>query len=175
MKKPTSVETHEESGRYLNIKPDQKVFVREEGPSDGEVIVMVHGVPSSSFLYRKFFFPLKNHGYRAIAFDFPGIGLSDKPDDADYSWEGLKDSMKLIIDALGVTDITLVIHDIGGPIASWYACENKEKVKRIVMLNTPLKVSVFKKPFPMFIFPIPVFGRIAFHTLHPIIENVRKA
>ena len=154
MSKPAEVVAHESKGRYVEIRAGQKVFVREQGPAGGEVVLMVHGVPSSSYLYKKFFDPLVKKGYRAISFDFPGMGLSDKPKEQDYTWGGLKDSMKLIVDKLELEDINLVIHDIGGPIAAWFAVENKDRVKRIVILNTLLKTSVFKPPFPMWTFRI---------------------
>ena len=154
MKKPAEVVAHEEKGRYVEIRPGQRVFVREEGPEGGELVLMIHGVPSSSYLYAKMFAPLAEKGYRAVAFDLPGMGLSDKPEDQDYTWGGLKDSVKLVVDALGLTDINLVIHDIGGPIGAWFAVENKDKVRRVVILNTLLKTSVFKPPFPMWTFRI---------------------
>ena len=165
MKKPAEVIAHESKGRYVEIRPGQKVFVREEGPAGGEVVLMIHGVPSSSYLYSKFFTPLVKKGYRAISYDFPGMGLSDKPKEQDYSWGGLKDSMKLLIDKLGLEDINFVIHDIGGPIAAWYTLENKEKVKSILILNTLLKTSVFKPPFPMWSFRMKYVRQVSLSML----------
>jgi len=62
-------------------------FVVERG--DGAPVVCLHGVPASSFLYRKVLTELATRGLRGIAFDFPGLGLAERPSDFDYSWSGL--------------------------------------------------------------------------------------
>ena len=58
-------------------------FVRSEG--DGEPVVLMHGLPASSFLYRKVIPELATRGFRALSFDWPGLGLADRPTDFDYS------------------------------------------------------------------------------------------
>ena len=62
-------------------------FARQTG--DGADVVLLHGVPTSSFLYRKVLPVLADEGLRATAFDFPGLGLAERPEDFDYSWSGL--------------------------------------------------------------------------------------
>ena len=59
-------------------------FVLDEGPRDGEAVVCVHGVPASAYLYRKVVPALATRGLRGIAVDLPGLGLAERPADADY-------------------------------------------------------------------------------------------
>jgi len=59
-------------------------FVREAG--DGETVLCMHGVPTSSFLYRKVLDGLAARGLRGVAFDLPGLGLADRPESFDYTW-----------------------------------------------------------------------------------------
>ncbi|MGH2983224.1 MAG: alpha/beta fold hydrolase [Solirubrobacterales bacterium] len=61
-------------------------FVREQG--EGEPVVLMHGIPVSSFLYRKVLPLLAERGLRGVAFDLPGLGLAEKPREFDYSWSG---------------------------------------------------------------------------------------
>lgn len=166
---PRKVAEHAAQGRYVKLASGDAVFVREEGPADGAVVVLVHGVPSSSLLYAGMMPELASKGLRAVAFDFPGLGLSDKPSPSqrDYSWLGLKDAMAETLAVLELESFHLVIHDIGGPIAAWYAVENKEKVLSITILDTLLDLTHFSKPFPMNLFPLPVVGRLAMATLFP--------
>src|ERR671919_2590756 len=62
-------------------------FVLDDG--DGDPVVCLHGVPASCFLYRKVLPELAARGLRGIAFDLPGLGLADRPQDFDYTWTGL--------------------------------------------------------------------------------------
>jgi len=167
--KPASVVEHENLGKYVKISSGLQVFVRDQSPENGDargVVVMVHGVPSSAFLYRKCFDPVTKAGFRAIAFDFPGMGLSDKPECFDYTWEGLKDAMKEIIDALEIPEkLHIVLHDIGGPIAAWFCAENIEKIASITILDTLLNVVKFRKPTPMWMFEYYGLRRFVLVTL----------
>lgn len=171
MEKPKLVAEHFRKGYMVEIRHGQDLFVREEGPKDGEVVLMIHGVPSSSFLYAKFFPLLAEKGYRAMSFDLPGMGLSDKPlnGEQSYNWEGLKDALKLLVDKLKLNNLNLVIHDIGGPIGAWYAIENQERVKRIIILDTLMNLPRFWKPFPMWTFATYGLRRVAMATLNPFV------
>jgi pimeloyl-ACP methyl ester carboxylesterase len=86
--------------------------VWEEG--EGEPVVCLHGVPSSSFLYRKVLPALAERGLRGVAFDLPGLGLADRPEDFDYTWSGLGAWTAGAVDALDLDRFHLVVHDIGG-------------------------------------------------------------
>ena len=122
-------------------------FVREQG--EGPVVVLVHGVPTSSFLYRKLIPRLADQGLHAVAFDLPGLGLAERPADFDYSWSGLAGWFGAAIDALGHDRVHLVVHDIGGPIACEWAIRNPRRTLSITALNTVLDPDGFTRPWPM--------------------------
>ena len=120
-------------------------FVREEG--EGEPVVLVHGLPSSSFLYRKMLPELASRGLRAVAFDLPGLGLADRPTDFDYTFAGLGRFAAAAVDALGLERFHLVVHDAGGPVGFEMAAGMPERIRSLTILNTV--VTMDKVPFVM--------------------------
>jgi haloalkane dehalogenase len=120
-------------------------FVLERG--DGAPVVCLHGVPASSFLYRKVLTELATRGLRGVAFDFPGLGLAERPSDFDYSWSGLARWTGQAIDALGIDRCHLVVHDIGGPIGFEWAITHPKRVSSLTVLNSsaPPCLSVRKR------------------------------
>ncbi len=113
--------------------PAGKLHYVDEG--SGEVIVMLHGNPAWSFLYRKLIKRLAPH-YRCIAPDHIGFGLSDKPADWSYLPEEHAKNFAALVEHLGLKDITLVMGDWGGPIGMHYAVSHPENVKRLIVTNT---------------------------------------
>lgn len=146
---------HEAAGRYIEVE-GIKTFVREQG--QGEVVFCIHGVPTSSFLYRKVLQELENKGYRGIGIDLPGLGLSNRPKHFDYSFHSFARFCAKAAEAIGLHQYHLLIHDIGGPIGFALAAENPEKIQSITILNTWIDVVNFKKPLPMRPFEKPVLG-----------------
>src|SRR5919106_6973063 len=133
-------------------------FVREEG--SGPAVVLLHGVPSSSFLYRKVIPLVSAEGMRAVAFDFPGLGLAERPDRYDYSWSGLARFTGEALDALEIERCHLVVHDIGGPIGCEWAVRNPDRVLSMTALNTLLDLTTFRRPWSMQPFAMKVIGEI---------------
>lgn len=113
--------------------PSGRMSYVDEG--SGEVILFVHGNPTWSFMYRELIKGLAPR-YRCIAPDHIGFGLSDKPAGVSYLPQFHAENLKQFITALGLKDITLVIHDWGGPIGMSYALEHPENIKRLVVFNT---------------------------------------
>ncbi len=106
---------------------------------DGAPVVMFHGEPTWSFLWRKVAPPLLAAGHRVILPDLPGFGRSDKPIDEDwYTYDRFVDSMATLLEELDVRGATFVCHDWGGPIGLRLAVEHAERVDRIVMMDTGL-------------------------------------
>jgi haloalkane dehalogenase len=105
---------------------------------DGPPVVLLHGEPTWSFLWRKVVPPLLEAGYRCIAPDLPGFGRSDKPvDDAWYSYDRHTDAVASLLDELDLRDATLVMQDWGGPIGLRVATlERPERVARLVAMDT---------------------------------------
>lgn len=101
----------------------------------GEPVLFVHGTPTWSFLYREQIRQL-SRSCRCIAPDHLGFGLSDKPAHADYSPQAHSRRLELLVEHLGLRDLTLVVHDFGGPIGLAFALRHPEKIRRIVLFNT---------------------------------------
>jgi haloalkane dehalogenase len=101
----------------------------------GQPIVMIHGNPTWSFLYRKLIRKLSPN-CRCIAPDLIGFGLSDKPFDWNYLPEEHAKNVTALIEHLGLKDVTLVVNDWGGPIGMQYAVTHPQNVKRLIVLNT---------------------------------------
>lgn len=102
---------------------------------EGKPLVLVHGIPTSSFLWRDMVDELSLHG-RVIAPDLPGFGLSDPPPDGDYSISGYASLLESLLESLAITEATLICHDFGGPVTVTYALRNPDKYERLVILNT---------------------------------------
>lgn len=107
----------------------------EEGPADGPVVLLLHGWPTSSHLYRDVIPPLAER-CRVVALDLPGFGRSDKPLDASYSFRFYEDCLEGLLDKLGVERVTLGVHDLGGPIGLYWAVQHPERLERLILLNT---------------------------------------
>src|ERR687897_1414808 len=156
------IDAHRRAG-YLFDVDGVGSFVREQG--SGPAVVLVHGVPTSSFLYRKVIPLVAPEDLRAVAFDVPGLGLADRPDDFDYSWSGLARFTADAIDALGIGRCHLVVHDIGGPIGCEWAVRNPDRVQSLTALNTLLDVATFRRPWSMQPFAIRGLGEVYLRTM----------
>ena len=140
------VRAHERAGRYFEAG-GLRSFVREAG--DGEPVVCVHGVPTSSFLYRKVIDELSARGLRGLAFDLPGLGLAERPTDFDYTWTALGRFCRDAVDALGLDRYHLVVHDVGGPVGFELAAAAPERVRSLTILNTMVEADRFERPWVM--------------------------
>jgi haloalkane dehalogenase len=106
---------------------------------DGAPVVLLHGEPTWSFLWRKVIGPLVEAGHRCLAPDLPGFGRSDKPTDIGwYTYDRHTAAVTAWLQELDVRDATLVVHDWGGPIGLRIAVEQPERVARLVILDTGL-------------------------------------
>jgi len=111
----------------------------DEGPRDAEPVLLMHGEPSWSYLYRKMIPIITDAGYRAIAPDLVGFGKSDKPASRhDYSYQRHVDWMLSLLDKLKLNRITLVCQDWGGTIGLRLVAANPERFARVVVANTGL-------------------------------------
>ncbi|MGI2104910.1 haloalkane dehalogenase [Shewanella frigidimarina] len=131
------------TAHYLTVDDTEggelRVHYLDEGPKDAAPILLLHGEPTWSFLYRKMIPILVNAGHRVIAPDLIGFGRSDKPTKRhDYTYQRHVDWIKSIMLQLNLTDITLVCQDWGGLIGLRLAAEESERFARIVCANTML-------------------------------------
>jgi haloalkane dehalogenase len=101
----------------------------------GPPVLLLHGWPTSSHLYRRVLPRLAPH-HRAIAPDLPGFGLSDKPPGASYSFRFYERTLEGLLAALSIERTALVVHDLGGPIGLYWAARHEERLTRLALLNT---------------------------------------
>lgn len=126
---------------YVEIDADGgdriRVHYLDEGPADGEVVMLLHGEPSWSFLYRSMVPALVQAGLRAIAVDLVGFGRSDKPANrSDYTYQTHVDWTWAAIEAIGADAMTLVCQDWGGLIGLRLVGEHPGRFARVVAANT---------------------------------------
>ncbi|MDH3338637.1 MAG: haloalkane dehalogenase [Gammaproteobacteria bacterium] len=106
------------------------------GPADAAPVLLLHGEPSWSYLYRKMIPPLASAGHRVVAPDLIGFGRSDKPAArSDYSYAGHVNWMRQFIEALDLNDITLFCQNWGSLIGLRVAAENQHRFARIALGN----------------------------------------
>jgi haloalkane dehalogenase len=102
---------------------------------EGPTVLLLHGEPTWSFLYRKVIAQLG--GFRCVAPDFFGFGRSDKPTDIGwYSYDRHAESLAAFVDELDLRELTVVVQDWGGPLGFRLCVERPERVARLVVLNT---------------------------------------
>ena len=117
---------------YFEIDGARMHYIDE---GEGEPIVMVHGTPTWSFLYRDLIKVLAPR-YRCIAPDHLGFGLSDKPEHMAYRPADHARRLRSLIEHLGLRNLTLIVHDFGGPIGLSYAIDQPHNVRSLVLFNT---------------------------------------
>ncbi len=115
---------------------DRQVFYREAGDPSLPTLILLHGFPSSSFMFRSLI-PLLDDRFHVIAPDYIGFGQSDAPaaDAFDYSFDTLADHVAGLIDHLGLTSYILYMQDYGGPIGFRLFTRNPEAVAGFVIQN----------------------------------------
>lgn len=123
--------------RYRTAEVDGlEIFFREAGPEDAPVIVLLHGFPTSSHMYRDLI-PMLSDRYRVIAPDFPGFGNSSMPShtEYDYTFASLTDSVEGLLDGLGVERYSLYLMDYGAPVGYRLATRDPERVESLIVQN----------------------------------------
>lgn len=116
-----------------------RIHYVDEGPQDGTVVLLLHGQPSWSYLYRHMIPLLTSAGYRVIAPDLVGFGKSDKPTkQSDYSYQMHLDVMTAFVADLGVSDVTLFAQDWGGLLGLRMVPEAPDTYARVMISNTGL-------------------------------------
>jgi haloalkane dehalogenase len=140
--------------RYVSIPAgdgqELRVHLVDKGSGDAPVVVFLHGNPSWSYLWRHQIEEVVGAGYRAVAPDLVGLGMSDKPSEmADYTVARHVEWMRsLLFDLLDLTDITFVLHDWGGIVGMRLAGEHPDRVARMAISNTGLPWRDLAEPLP---------------------------
>jgi haloalkane dehalogenase len=114
-----------------------RIHYVDEGPRDAAPVLMLHGEPSWSYLYRKMIPIVVAAGHRVVAPDLVGFGRSDKPvRREDYTYQRHVDWMRHVLTALDLRDVTLVCQDWGGLLGLRLVAEHPERFARVVTANT---------------------------------------
>ena len=118
--------------RYATVG-GRRLFYREAGPPGGPDVVLLHGFPSSSFMFRELI-PRLADQYHVIAPDYVGFGFSDAPpvSEFDYSFDALAGLTASLLGQLGVTRYAMYVHDYGAPVGWRLALDNPAAVSAIV-------------------------------------------
>lgn len=121
---------------YVEVGDGLRMHYLDEGPREGRVVLLLHGEPTWSYLYRKMIPVLTAAGLRAIAPDLIGFGRSDKPvERADYSYAAEVEWTKRFLEALDLKEVTIFVQDWGSLIGLRLAMENQHRFARIVVAN----------------------------------------
>ena len=151
---------------FLDVGNEQFMHYVDEGSKTAAPILCLHGNPTWSFYFRGLISGLSTH-YRVIAPDHMGCGISDKPQDYNYTLEQHALNIERLVLELDLKNITLVLHDWGGAIGMGFARRHPERIARIVVMNTaafcstsiPLRISACRWPI---VGPLAVRGFGAF-------------
>lgn len=136
----------------------------DEGPRDAPALLMMHGNPTWSFYYRNLVKALRDR-YRCIVPDHIGCGLSDKPQDYEYTLRRRIDDVDALVQHLGVKQFHIAVHDWGGAIGMGLCARRPAAVGKIILFNTAAFRDV-NIPFSINICRIPGFGELAVRGLN---------
>lgn len=152
--------------RFAELGPHRLHYIDE---GQGETLLMLHGNPTWSFYYRNLVKGLRSQ-FRCVVPDHMGCGLSDKPQDYNYTLSQHIDNLAKLVDHLDLDNITLVVHDWGGAIGMGFAVRYPDKIKRLVFFNTaafltdriPFSINLCRKPIigPLAILRFNLFARL---------------
>ena len=134
----------------FQVRPGIAMSYLDEGPRDGEIVLMLHGNPSWSYYWRKLVSGLSDR-YRCIVPDHVGMGLSDKPGDADYDYTLASriDDLATLLAHLGIAGkLTRAVHEWGGMIGFGWALRDPSRIARLVVLNTAAFPLPAETPMP---------------------------
>jgi pimeloyl-ACP methyl ester carboxylesterase len=121
---------------HFTEAPGFKMHYVDEGPRGGEVVLCLHGEPTWGYLFR-YLIPVLSETHRVIVPDHMGFGKSATPSNRTYWLQDHIDNLERFVLALDLTDITLVMHDFGGPVGMGFAARHPGRIRRIISANGP--------------------------------------
>src|ERR1700735_5085545 len=127
----------EHSPHYNTVRiNDLDVFYREAGPQDAPTILLLHGFPTSSNMFRNLI-PRLAGSFHVVAPDYPGFGQSSMPghNEFDYSFENLTNVVEKLVEQLGLTRYSMYVMDYGAPIGYRLALRHPDHVQALIVQN----------------------------------------
>lgn len=121
---------------HFTEAPGFQMHYVDEGPRDGEIILCLHGEPTWGYLFRHLISTLGGT-HRVIVPDHMGFGKSETPAARSYWLQDHIANLETLVLALDLTDITLVMHDFGGPVGMGFAARHPDRIRRIISANGP--------------------------------------
>ena len=137
-------------------------FYREavpETPNNKPPILLLHGLPSQSYTWLPILSQLADNGFQAIAPDWIGSGLSDKPEKRDFAYtpQAYLEALTDLINTLNLERLSIVVQGYLASVGIQYALQNSDRIEKLVILNTPLTPTA-KLPWPMTQWTLPFVG-----------------
>ncbi len=123
--------------RYKNTEVEGlDIFYREAGPLDAPAIILLHGFPTSSHMFRNLI-PMLSDKFRVVAPDYPGFGNSSMPkvDEFDYTFDHIAEVIDSFIEKLGLSKYSLYVFDYGAPVGYRIAAKHPERVESLIIQN----------------------------------------
>lgn len=121
---------------HFTDAPAFRMHFVDEGPRDGEVVLCLHGEPTWGYLFRHLI-PVLSAAYRVVVPDHMGFGKSETPLARSYWLQDHIDNLEKFVLALDLADITLVMHDFGGPVGMGLAARHPHRIRRLISTNGP--------------------------------------
>lgn len=169
MRAPRTKASIESWRRQLDTVQTRSGAVAYLDAGSGDAVVMLHGIPTSSYLWRDVA-SVVSIGHRVIVPDLPGFGFSDKGDQIDLSPSGQADSMLDLLDDRDIDSFTLVGHDYGALVACEMLSRVPERVERLVLTNTSMRDADWSSTAslsPLALLKLPVLGEAALSVSRP--------
>ncbi|MCL4238660.1 MAG: alpha/beta fold hydrolase [Anaerolineae bacterium] len=157
------------SSRFFTLDDGQRMHYVDEGPPDGEPLVFLHGYPMWSFAYRALIVYYAALGYRCVAMDHIGYGLSDKP--TNRSYHTLRRHIHNVLEfvaALDLRQVTLIMEDWGTAFGLGYAVHHPQNIRRLVIMNSWVFQDTFEHRVPLLVRLLtwPAVGELALGVLN---------
>jgi len=134
-------------GNYIEVEPGLRLHYIDEGSKANPIVLLLHGEPSWSYLYRKMIPILLEHKFRVIAPDLIGFGKSDKPvDKSDYTYQKHLDWLTTFIQKLDLNEIILFCQDWGGLTGLRLVTEMEDRFSMVIASNTTLPSGTIPMP-----------------------------
>jgi haloalkane dehalogenase len=162
--------------RYIELAESQVHYIDE---GSGPVLLFLHSIPTWSFIYRSMIKNLQDN-FRCIALDYPGFGLSKASDGFKHTLKEHSEIVRLFIQALELNGITMMVHDIGGPIGLGVAGKRPELFRALIIADTfgwPLKDYNYPKLERMVKLMATPFGSLIVDTnllLHSFLKGIKR-